>query len=87
VPAEWLVPGRIVYVQTRVGSTTTPLGDGLARLVHLETLPEGKVVREETTYQLADLIPTLRVTAVDGVEVGRYEVVEFTLGTPSRRAG
>ena len=79
VPAEWLAPGQIAYLLKRPGYTMTPLANGLAMLTHEETTPAGQTFREETTYRMADGIPTLRVTTVNGVEVDRKEVVEFHL--------
>lgn len=82
VPDEWLVPGRIAVLLTRPGYTSVTLGNGLGLLRHEETLPNGKVSREEISYRLADQIPAGRVITVDGVEVSREEVVAFRLGAP-----
>jgi hypothetical protein len=82
VPSAWLVPGRVAALLTRPGYSSMSVGKGLGLLWHEETLPDGKVSREETTYRLADLIPTGRVITVDGVEVSREEVTDFQLTTP-----
>lgn len=82
VPSEWLVPGGIDFMLTRPAYSQVALGDGLIMLRNEQTFPDGKVRSEEITFRLVDKIPTRRVTSVNGVEVSRKEVVEFTLGTP-----
>ena len=82
VPSEWLVPGRIAFLLTQPGYTSGGAGAGLGLLPHEETLPSGKVSREETTYRLIDMIPSSRVITVNGTEVRREEVTEFRLGAP-----
>jgi hypothetical protein len=82
VPSEWLVPGKVPYLLMQGGHVVTPAGDGLAVLVQEESLPDGKRVREELTYRLAEAIPMRQVITVDGVEVSRREVIDFKLGIP-----
>ena len=73
-------PDRLPIELTQPGYTTTPLANGLAMLTHEETMPDGRTIREETTYRVADGIPMLQVTTVNGVEVDRKEAIEFHLG-------
>lgn len=82
VPDEWLAPGKIAFLLERPGSTSAPIGDGLATLRREETLPNGKRERTEITYRLADGIPTRRIINVNGIEVSRKEAVDFRLGKP-----
>lgn len=79
VPDYWLRPSARPWLATRPGAVTVQAGQGLERSSVSWTLEDGRRHTEALTFRIEDGIPTLYTESIDGKEIRRIEVLEFSL--------